>query len=183
VKGEDLMVGLSEWGVTSSMRAAEVRAKKALELYQEQLYMLASERLRELSPGGLSRLLSRLCVALGYERLEPLNASSDGGVALMAHHPTLGDTLVLAQRSRKPIGIEKVREVARSLSALLADRAMLISFSGFSEEAEGSQRKVQLLHERALIELMLTHKVGVGAYHLELPFIDEALLARCEAEG
>jgi restriction endonuclease Mrr len=175
-------VGLSEWGVSSSMRAAEGRARRELEMYREQLYVGLSERLRELPSSALSALLSALLEALGYERVELLNASQEG-VALMAHHSAWGETLVLMQRTRKPLGAEKVNEVARSLSALMADRALLISLSGFHAEAEGAQRKVQLLNERALIDLMIQREVGVSSYALKVPFMDEALFARLTPTG
>lgn len=178
-------VSLSEWGVSSTMRASEGRLTRERALYQEQLYIALAERLRQLSSAGFAQLLSRLLEELGCERVETLNAPQGDGVALIAHHPEWGDCLTLAQRSKKALTLGKVKEVARSLSALQADRALLISLSGFSEDTLSAPPEVRLIRERDLLDLMITHQVGVSHYSLPMSYVDAGFFERLSegAEG
>ena len=171
-------VGLSEWGVSSPMRASEARVMRELKTYKEQLFAALSQRLSALSKDELERLSVGLLGALGCAEIESLNAPGGDGVALMARHPEWGDCLALAQRTRKPLSVTKVREVSRSLSALRADRALLISLSGFAEELGEPPSNVQLISERDLLEMMVSHEVGVAQYAVSLPFVDAGFFYR-----
>ena len=176
-------VGLSEWGVSSSMRASEGRVARELELHKEQLFVSLAERLAQLKPTAFAKLLRRLLEELGCTRIERLNAPQEDGVALIAHHPEWGDCLTLAQRSKRPLSIGKIKEVARSLSALQADRALLISLSGFADCTTAPPPEVRLIGERDLLELMISHQIGVAQYTLPVSYLDVGFFGRIDEGG
>jgi len=176
-------VGLSEWGVSSSMRASEGRLARELELHREQLFASLAERLTQLKPSAFVALLTRLLKEQGCTRVERLNAPQDEGVALIAHHPEWGDCLTLAQRSKRPLSMGKIKEVARSLSALQADRALLISLSGFADDTSAPPPEVRLIRERDLLELMISHQVGVTQYTLPVSYLDIGFFGRIDEGG
>lgn len=169
---DDGNLGLSEWGVTSSMRASEGRLTRELQVYHEQLYVELSARLRALDAQAFTHLLNILLQKLGYAHIESLNSSPQEGVALMAQHPEWGDSLVLAQRSKKALSSGKIKEVVRSLSTLRVDRALLISLSGFTEYTDSLPEEIELICERKLIELFITQQIGVSQYTVPLSYIN-----------
>ena len=79
-------------------------------------------------------------------------------------------------------GSAKIKEVARSLSALQADRALLISLSGFGSRGPAPS-KVQLVGERELLGLMISHKIGVSQYSIPLSFVDVGFFGRLNDDG
>ncbi|MBM4292603.1 MAG: restriction endonuclease [Deltaproteobacteria bacterium] len=174
-------VSLTEWGLSSAMRAAEARLLRELAAYEELLRAHLADALRDLPLEAFEALLAHLLTQTGYRRVEPLGAGDARGVALMASHPERGDTLVLAQRGRRPVSAEKVRGVARSLGALFADQALVVSLSGFEAGAAASSPAVQLLDDRDLARWMRAKEAGVARYALSVPLLDESLLRRLSA--
>jgi len=77
----------------------------------------------------------------------------------------------------------KIKEVARSLSALQADRALLISLSGFADDTSAPPPEVRLIRERDLLELMISHQVGVTQYTLPVSYLDIGFFGRIDEGG
>ena len=99
---------------------------------------------------------------------QAVGRSGDGGIDGIIKEDKLGLDVVCIQAKRwdKTVGRPEVQAFAGSMEGFRARKAVLITTSTFSKEAEDYvshiERKIVLIDGKRLAELMIDHDIGVA---------------------
>jgi hypothetical protein len=141
------------------------------------------EHLHQIDPKEFEYLIAALLNKIGFENVEVVGGSGDGGIDLVADLTVGGVTNVRteiqAKRYRNNIGSKCIRELRGS--AELTKRGLIITTSDFSKDAieeAGLPNKmpISLVNGERLVELLIEHGVGVKKSQIELLAIDNNFL-------
>jgi restriction system protein len=131
------------------------------------------DRVRQVTPARFESLVLDVLLAMGYGGSRPdagqrLGMSGDGGVDGVINEDPLGLDVVYIQAKRweANVGRPQVQAFAGSLDGVRAKKGVLITTSGFSQDAMEYVRfidkRIVLVDGQRLCELMATHNVGVS---------------------
>jgi len=149
------------------------------------------ERVKVCSPAFFERLVVDLLVAMGYggsrsDAGESVGRSGDGGIDGIIKEDKLGLDAVYIQAKRWEgvVGRPIVQGFAGSLEGARARKGVLITTSGFSNDAQEYVRHIEkrivLVDGPRLADLMVDHGVGVtvartyAIHRLDLDYFEES---------
>ena len=168
------VISLSERALSAEMRTLETQRAEAHKHYQRALRARLLSCISDFSPDGFESLITSLLNRSDYKQIEVLNRREDGRLALMAQHPDLGATLVIAHRSHKELQRAQLKQISRSLKTLGAQRAVLIYLGPTSDQLilNSSGESVHLIQASELISWMIDLNLGVNRYPTSQIFIN-----------
>jgi restriction system protein len=131
------------------------------------------ERVRQCSPLFFEQLVIELLVAMGYggsldDAGQRIGRAGDGGIDGIIKEDKLGLDVVCVQAKRweGTVGRPDVQAFAGSMEGRRARKAVLITTSSFSKDAQEYvrtiERKIVLVDGPALVGLMIDHGLGVS---------------------
>jgi restriction system protein len=131
------------------------------------------ERVGKCSPKFFEQLVIDLLVAMGYggsrnDAAQAVGQSGDGGVDGIIKEDKLGLDVVYVQAKRwgSTVGRPVVQAFAGSLEGFRAKKGVLITASGFSQEAREYatriEKRIVLIDGNQLSQLMIDHGIGVA---------------------
>lgn len=157
--------------------SAELDPRESLETaYQRLRQTLATdllERVKANSPGFFERLVVELLIKMGYggdltDAGQVTGGAADRGIDGIIQQDVLGLEAVYIQAKRyadAKVRSEVVRNFAGSLLQAKASKGVLMTTSGFSEEAKlaarSMDRRIVLIDGERMAELMIDFGVGV----------------------
>lgn len=139
--------------------------------------------LHGIDPKEFEYLIAALLDKIGFENVEVVGGSGDGGVDLVGDLTVGGitnvKTVIQAKRYKNTIGSKVIRELRGS--AELTKRGLIISTSDFSNDAveEADQRNkmpISLINGERFIELLIEHEVGIKKTVVDILSIDDDFL-------
>jgi len=160
-----------------SLREEEYYPREEMEGAYERLRQdLAAELLKRLHKGSANlfrRLIIDLLVAMGYggtlrDAVRSIGTTGEQGVEGTIRADRLGvESIHLqAKRREKPLGRGEIQSFARAMEAKQVTRGILMTTSGFSQEAvwcaTGFQQPMVLVNGDDLADLMIDFDVGVS---------------------
>jgi restriction system protein len=148
-------------------------AMMIIQVLRETLADELLERVKGCSPEFFERLVVQLLVAMGYggslaDAGQAVGKAGDGGIDGIIKEDKLGLDVVCIQAKRweGKVGRPAVQAFAGSMEAYRARKGVLITTSGFSDEATDYvtriERKIVLIDGPTLAELMIEHNIGVS---------------------
>ena len=148
------------------------------------------ERLHDMDPIALERLIKRLLEEMDYQNVETTARSGDGGVDVVGDIE-LGITsvreVVQVKRHRRPIQRKDLDALRGSLYRFNAVRGTIVTTSRF---AKGTQQAafatgtapITLIDGDKLIDLLIEHGIGVRKRTIELLEVDAAAFAAVQKD-
>lgn len=142
------------------------------------------ERLMDLSADAFERLAQRLLREAGFQNVEVLGRSNDGGIdGVGLYRPSLVSFPIFFQckKWRNSVGPDKVRDFRGAMSGR-GEKGLLITTSTFTAEAKREARRdgappVELVDGDDLCDLLKDHGVGVTTRVVEVVDIDETFFS------
>ncbi len=165
-------------GTTELSSDSELSPEENLEMsYQTLRIQLADDlliRLRNGSPKFFEQVVVDLLVAMGYGGsrggvAKAIGRSGDEGIDGIINEDKLGLDVVYVQAKRwtNPVGRPTVQAFTGSLEGQRANKGVLITTSGFTNEARDFVRiigkRIVLIDGEELASYMIDHDVGVAA--------------------
>lgn len=173
--------------VTASASTPDEVLRDAHKEIQLQLGTELLDRIVAAQPEFFERLVVSLLLAMGYggsakEAGRALGRSNDGGVDGVIDQDVLGLDRVYVQAKRYAIGsnvgASAIRDFFGSLDRFKAAKGLLVTTSGFTQDAEETARllskRIVLIDGQRLAQLMIQYNVGCRTEEiLELKKVDE----------
>jgi restriction system protein len=178
---------LTDDRATISSETPDEALRHAHKEIQDQLAKELLDRIAAGPPDFFERLIVLLLLAMGYggsakEAGRALGRSHDGGVDGVIDQDVLGLDRVYVQAKRyaegNNVGASAIRDFFGSLDRFKAAKGLLVTTSGFTQEAEETARflskRIVLIDGRRLAQLMIRYNVGCRVEEvLELKKVDE----------
>ena len=125
--------------------------------------------LHQVPPDRFEHICAALLDAMGYEQVQVVGGSGDGGVDVRAVHSDRWgheiEVAVQAKRWGRTIGRRTVDEMVGVIARARLGQAILMTTASFSKagrEAAASEARLRLVDGAQLVELMAAHGVVVG---------------------
>jgi hypothetical protein len=156
---------------------------RAIEKQNEVVRRQVKDAINKLSPDEFERFIGRVLEALGYEDIQVVGRTGDGGVDVRATLSLQGltnvPTSVQAKTGPRTVPPKVVREMRGSLG--VNERGLVIATGEFSlaaqEEATAREKvSIGLLGGEQLTRLCLRNGIGVVAQHVPVFKLDETKL-------
>ena len=147
--------------------------------------------LHQVSPGQFEQICGELLLAMGYEGVEVVGGSGDGGVDVRARHCDRWgheiEVVAQAKRWARSIGRRTVDEMIGVVVRGGFGQAILMTTSDFSKagrEAASHDARLRIVDGAQLVELMAAHSVIVGfGRHGEVLRLDPVVASAQPAAG
>lgn len=148
------------------------------------------KHLHEIDPKEFEYLIAALLDRIGFENVDVVGGSGDGGIDLVGDLTVGGvtnvKTVIQAKRYKNPIGVKVIRELRGS--AELTKRGLIITTSDFTKEAaieaeQANKMPISLVNGERLVELLIQHEVGVKKTSVDILSIDKEYLENLETDA
>ncbi len=163
--------------LSNVIRGAAVSQKEAFK-------KLLLARIREIKPEEFEDLVGIILDGLGYEDVQVVGRSGDGGIDVVGTlrngitHMTLA---IQAKRWRGRVGVGVVTKLRGGLFRYGASQGVIITTSGFTKKAIEEARPppqagvpwITLIDGDLLVDLMVEHRIGVRTTDIKLYDFDE----------
>lgn len=177
--------------IPSKTQTPEEQLANAYKVLREALAGEVIEAVRRSSPTFFEELVVDLLVAMGYggsieDAGRAVGRAGDGGIDGIIKEDKLGLDVVYVQAKRWKdiVGRPVVQAFAGSLEGVRARKGVLITTSGFSQDAkeyvQRIEKRIVLIDGKQLAELMIDHNVGVTRSHVyeikrvDIDYFDQA---------
>ena len=141
------------------------------------------KHLHEIDPKEFEYLIAALLDKIGFENVEVVGGTGDGGVDLVGTLTVGGitdvKTVIQAKRYKNTIGSKIIRELRGS--AELTKRGLIITTASFSKDAiqeadQPNKMPISLVNGERFVELLIEHEVGIRKTSVEILSIDDEFL-------
>lgn len=158
--------------------ASEIR--RLQEALRQQVREGIKTLLAEMDPYAFEQLVQSLLDAMGYQDTETTSRSADGGVDVVGTIKVGISEIkevVQAKRQKQNVGRPVLDALRGSLYRFKAVQGTIITTSGFTREARGvafdrGVAPITLIDGDTLVQLLITHGIGVKKRNLELWSLD-----------
>lgn len=156
---------------------------QALAIHNRKITEQLRKHLHEIDPGAFEYLIAALLGKIGFENVEVVGGSGDGGIDLTANLTVGGvtnvKTEIQAKRYKANVAPKYIREMRGS--AELTKRGLIITTSDFTREAVAeaelpNKMPVSLVNGDKLVYLMIEHGVGIKKHNVDVLSIDNDFL-------
>lgn len=147
------------------------------------------KHLHEIDPKEFEYLIAALLDKIGFENVEVVGGSGDGGVDLVGALTVGGitnvKTVIQAKRYKNTIGSKVIRELRGS--AELTKRGLIITTADFSKDAveeadQPNKMPISLVNGERFVDLLIEHEVGIKKTGVEILSIDHDFLDNVESD-
>jgi len=147
------------------------------------------KHLHEIDPKEFEYLIAALLDKIGFENVEVVGGTGDGGVDLIGDLTVGGitnvKTVIQAKRHTSNIGSKVIRELRGS--AELTKRGLVITTADFSKDAieeseQTNKMPISLVNGERFIELLIEHEVGIKKTKVDILTIDGEFLESVGSE-
>jgi hypothetical protein len=147
------------------------------------------KHLHEIDPKEFEYLIAALMDKIGFENVEVVGGTGDGGVDLIGDLTVGGitnvKTVIQAKRHTNNIGSKVIRELRGS--AELTKRGLIITTADFSKDAieesdQPNKMPISLVNGERFVELLVEHEVGIRKTKVEILTVDDDFLGNVGSE-
>lgn len=147
------------------------------------------KHLHEIDPKEFEYLIAALLDKIGFENVEVVGGSGDGGIDLVGDLTVGGitnvKTVIQAKRYKNTIASKVIRELRGS--AELTKRGLIITTADFSKDAvaeaeQPNKMPISLVNGERFVDLLIEHEVGIKKTTVDILSIDDDFLDNVESE-
>ncbi len=148
--------------------------------HNQQVREQLKQQLHEMDPGHFESLIAALLDKIGFEDVDVVGGTSDGGIdvtaALTVGGITNVRTVIQAKRYKNNVSSKVIRELRGSAELTL--RGLVITTAGFTKDAieeaeQPNKMPITLVDGEKLLDLLIRHQVGVKKANVDILSIDE----------